>query len=72
MKKRELRKKMLPVVIVSFQDHSAHLEGMAEAVRFTAIGVILKETPMATRWVIGFFQGSLWKRLVTSPPTSPR
>lgn len=36
-------KSILPVVLISFQDHSAHLEGVAEAYQFLAVGVILKE-----------------------------
>lgn len=35
----------LPIVIMSFQDHSADLEGHAEPYKFVAMGAIIKETP---------------------------
>lgn len=37
-------KGMLPVVIITFQDHSADLEGEARPFFFKAIGVVLKST----------------------------
>jgi hypothetical protein len=45
--KKQLNKKqrLLPIVLISFQDHSADLEGIAAPYHFTAIGVVLKETP---------------------------
>jgi hypothetical protein len=42
MTKAQLRKNMLPIVIIHFQDHSADLEGIAEPFKFAAIGVVLR------------------------------
>lgn len=33
----------VPIVMISFQDHSANLEGVAEAYQFLAIGFLIKE-----------------------------
>lgn len=43
--RKNKKDKMLPIVVITFQDHSAELEGMAQPFIFTAIGVVLKETP---------------------------
>lgn len=37
-------KKVLPIVLISFQDHSANLEGRSDPYQFLAIGVIIEET----------------------------
>lgn len=44
MNKRRARKNMLPIVVMHFQDHSAHLEGTAKAYYFQAVGVVVAET----------------------------
>ena len=45
MSKAKLRKSMLPLVIIGFNDHSANFEGEADPYKFLAIGLLLKETP---------------------------
>lgn len=36
--------KMLPIISIHFQDHSADIEGEAKPFYFFAIGLVLKET----------------------------
>lgn len=68
MTKKRMREQLLPIVIITFQDHSAHLEGLADPVIFTAVGVLLKETVLGYRlghWVKPKMKPSE-KELITS------
>ncbi len=38
--------KKYPLVLISFQDHSVHVEGTSEPVMFLAHGILLKEDKM--------------------------
>lgn len=48
------KSKLLPIVAISFQDHSCHHEGVAGPVMFLAIGIVQKEDDMGyyiTHWL---------------------
>lgn len=39
-----MKKKLLPIVVIHFQDHSASTDGAIGPVRFVAVGVVTEET----------------------------
>lgn len=40
------KNKKIPIVAMTFQDHSADLEGEAQPFHFLAVGILQKETPL--------------------------
>lgn len=62
------KQQLLPVVSMTFQDHSAHLEGKAEPYKFLAIGIVYKETTHGyylAHWLDVTKPGKLGKEITT-------